>query len=108
MKQVDYAPDGKLYAVRFQYLTSVLRNEVRKQYHRAEAKAKVITEQEDKIEAQEQQIESLQTGAAERGATAACDTFRIAGENAGDNQSTITIADSVTNVGRFAVGRCDG
>jgi len=36
----------------------VLLNEVQKQYHRAQAEAKVITGQEDKIETQ-QQIESL-------------------------------------------------
>jgi chromosome segregation ATPase len=39
----------------------MLLNEVQKQYRRAEAEAKVITEQEVKIEAQERQMESLQT-----------------------------------------------
>ena len=53
-------PDGKPYAVRCQYLTAMLLNEIQKQYHRAVAEALVITQQEDKIEAQHQQINSLQ------------------------------------------------
>jgi hypothetical protein len=57
---VAYDPDGKPYTVKYQYLATMLLNEVQKQYHRAEAEAKVITEQEDKIEAQQRQIESLQ------------------------------------------------
>jgi septal ring factor EnvC (AmiA/AmiB activator) len=61
VEQVAYDPDGKLDTVRFQYLTTMLLNEMRKQYHRAEAEAEVITEQEDKIEAQQRQTESLQT-----------------------------------------------
>ena len=57
---VAYEPDGKPYTVKYQYLTTMLLNEMQKQYHRAEAEAVVITQQEDKIDAQQQQIESLQ------------------------------------------------
>jgi hypothetical protein len=56
---VTYDPDGKPYTVKYQYLTTMLLNEMQKQYHRAEAEAEVITQQEDKIEAQQQQINSL-------------------------------------------------
>lgn len=53
-------PDSQPYTVKYQYLTTMLLNEAQKQYHRAEAEAKVITQQEDKIETQQQQIGSLQ------------------------------------------------
>jgi len=58
---VAYDPDGKPYTVKYQYLSTMLLNEVQKQYRRAEAEAKVITEQEEKTEAQQRQMESLQT-----------------------------------------------
>jgi hypothetical protein len=57
---VAYDNDGQPYSVRYQYLTTMLLNEVQKQYHRAEAGAKVISQQEDKIEGQQRQIDSLQ------------------------------------------------
>ena len=64
---VAYDNDGQPYTVRYQYITTMLLNEVQKQYHRAEAEAKVITAQQDQIDvqrqqmkAQEQQIDSLQ------------------------------------------------
>ena len=43
-----------------QYITTMLLNEVQKQYHRAEAEAKVITAQEQKIDSQQQQIDEMQ------------------------------------------------
>lgn len=42
--------DGKPYAVRYQYLTSMLLNELQRQYHRAQAEAEVITVQQQKID----------------------------------------------------------
>jgi hypothetical protein len=57
---VAYEPDGKPYTVKYQYLATMLLNEAQKQYRRAEAEAKVITQQEDKIEAQQQRMDSLQ------------------------------------------------
>jgi hypothetical protein len=57
---VAYEPDGKPYTVKYQYLTTMLLNEMQKQYHRAAAEAVVITQQEDKIEAQQLKIEKLQ------------------------------------------------
>ena len=46
---VAYDPDGEPYTVKYQYLSTMLLNEVQKQYHRAEAEGKVITEQEQRI-----------------------------------------------------------
>lgn len=57
---VAYDPDGKPYTVKYQYLTSMLLNEVQKQYHHAEAQAAVITKQQQRIESQQQQIDNLQ------------------------------------------------
>jgi hypothetical protein len=45
-----YDTDGQPYSVRYQYITTMLLNEVQKQYQRAEAAAKVITTQQEKIE----------------------------------------------------------
>src|SRR5208337_194015 len=52
--------DGQPYTVRYQYLTTMLLNEVQKQYHRAEAEAKVIKTQQQEIEGLRQQLQ-LQT-----------------------------------------------
>ena len=57
---VAYDNDGQPYTVRYQYLSTMLLNEVQKQYRRAEAEAKVITVQQDEIEAQHQQMEAQQ------------------------------------------------
>jgi Chaperone of endosialidase len=57
---VAYEPDGKPYTVKYQYLTTMLLNEMQKQYHRAEAEAEVITQQEDKISLQERKIDQLE------------------------------------------------
>lgn len=51
---------GRPYAVRYQYLPSMLLNEVQKQYRRAEAEAEVVSAQERKMADQQQQIEELQ------------------------------------------------
>ncbi len=57
---VAYDKGGQPYTVRYQYLSTMLLNEVQKQYRRAEAAAKVITTQEQKIDSQQKQIEDLQ------------------------------------------------
>lgn len=58
---VAYDNDGEPYTVRFQYLDTMLLNEVQKQYHRGEAQAKIIQMQQHQIEIQHQQI-SVQEG----------------------------------------------
>ena len=58
---VAYDNDGKPYTVRYQYLATMLLNEVQKQYHRTEAQAKVITAQEQKINELEQRLSWLET-----------------------------------------------
>jgi hypothetical protein len=55
---VAYDNDGQPYTVRYQYITTMLLNEVQKQYHRAEAEAKVITVQQDEIDAQHSQMKA--------------------------------------------------
>jgi hypothetical protein len=57
---VAYDKDGQPYAVRYQYLSTILLNEVQEQYHRAEAEAEVITAQEEKIEQLEQRLSRLE------------------------------------------------
>ena len=58
---VAYDNDGQAYAVRYQYIATMLSNEVQKQYHRAEAEAKVITAQEQKIDELEQRLSRLES-----------------------------------------------
>jgi len=57
---VAYDNDGQPYSVRYQYLTTMLLNEAQKQYRRAEAEAKVVTEQEQKIDDLEQRLSRLE------------------------------------------------
>jgi hypothetical protein len=57
---VAYDNDGQPYSVRYQYLSTMLLNEVQKQYRRAEAAASVITAQEQKIDSQQRQLEEMQ------------------------------------------------
>ena len=58
---VAYDNDGQPYSVRYQYITTMLLNEVQKQYHRAEAETKVITAQEQKIDELEQRLSRLES-----------------------------------------------
>jgi len=46
--------------MKYQYLTTMLLNEVQKQYRRAEAEAEVIKSQEQKIEDLEQRLSWLE------------------------------------------------
>jgi len=57
---VAYDNDGQPYSVRYQYLITMLLHEAQKQYHRAEAEAKVITAQEQKIDELEQRLSRLE------------------------------------------------
>jgi hypothetical protein len=57
---VAYDDGGQPYTVRYQYITTMLLNEVQKQYHRAEAEAKVITTQEQRIDELEQRLSRLE------------------------------------------------
>ena len=58
---VAYDDDGQPYTVRYHYITTMLLNEVQKQYHRAEAEAKVIGAQEQKIGELEQRLSRLES-----------------------------------------------
>jgi hypothetical protein len=58
---VAYDKDGQPYTVKYQYLAPMLLNEVQKQYHRAEAEAKVIATQEQKIDELEQRLSRLES-----------------------------------------------
>jgi hypothetical protein len=49
---VAYEPDGKPYTVRYQYPTTMLLNEMQKQYHRVDEQADVIKAQQQDVEAQ--------------------------------------------------------
>ena len=53
---VAYQEDGKPFTVKYQYLASMLLNEVQKQQHRAEAEAEVIKTQQREIDGLRQQL----------------------------------------------------
>ncbi len=54
---VAHDNDGKPYTVRYQYLATMLLNEVQKQYHRTEAQAELIKAQQQEIENLKQQLQ---------------------------------------------------
>jgi len=54
---VAYGADGKPYTVRYQYLSTMLLNEVQKQYRRAEAEAEEIKAQRQEIDGLKQQLQ---------------------------------------------------
>ena len=58
---VAYGKDGKPYTVKYQYLTTMLLNEMQRQYHRAEAEATVITAQQQKIDELEHRLSRLES-----------------------------------------------
>ncbi|MDR3746618.1 MAG: tail fiber domain-containing protein [Acidobacteriota bacterium] len=58
--------DGKPYTVRYQYLTTMLLNEVQKQYRRAEGQADVIKAQQQEIEGLRQQLQVQNAALQER------------------------------------------
>ena len=57
---VAYDKDGQPYTVRYQYLASMLLNEVQKQYRRAETQTEIIKAQEQKIDELEQRLSRLE------------------------------------------------
>jgi len=57
---VAYDKDGQPYSVRYQYLSTMLLNEVQKQYRSAEAQAQTIKTQEQKIEQLEERLSRLE------------------------------------------------
>jgi hypothetical protein len=54
---VAYDKDGQPYTVRYQYIATMLLNEVQKQYHRAEAQADLIKAQQQEIDGLKQQLQ---------------------------------------------------
>ena len=54
---VAHDNDSKPYTVRYQYLATMLLNEVQKQYHRTEAQAELIKAQQQEIENLKQQLQ---------------------------------------------------
>ena len=63
---VAYDKDGKPYTVRYQYIATMLLNEVQKQYHRAEAQAEVIKAQQQEIDGLQQQLQVQNAALQER------------------------------------------
>ena len=57
---VAYDPDGEPYTVKYQYLTTMLLNEMQRQYRRAGDEAEVIKSQEQKISELEQRLSRLE------------------------------------------------
>jgi hypothetical protein len=57
---VAYDNAGQPYSVRYQYLSTMLLNEVQKQYRRAEGEAKIITTQQDQIQALQEENREFQ------------------------------------------------
>ncbi len=57
---VAYNPDGSPYTVRYQYLSSMLLNEVQKQYRRAQSQADVIKDQQQRIDALEKRLARIE------------------------------------------------
>lgn len=56
---VAYDKHGEPYSVRYQYLSTMLLNEVQKQYRRAEQQAEIVASQQAEIKAQQQEIDNL-------------------------------------------------
>jgi hypothetical protein len=56
---VAYNPDGTPYTVRYQFLSSMLLNEVQKQYRRSQHEGEILLAQQEKIDQQQQEIGDL-------------------------------------------------
>jgi hypothetical protein len=56
---VAYNPDGSPYTVRYQFLSSMLLNEVQKQYRRSQEEAEILRAQEQKNNEQQEEISLL-------------------------------------------------
>lgn len=57
---VAYDNNGQPYSVRYQYLSTMLLNELQKQYHRAEEQTKIVETQQGRIESQQRQVAAQQ------------------------------------------------
>lgn len=62
---VAWNPDGSPYTVRYQYLSSMLLNEVQKQYRKAQAQEDVINAQQQRIDDLEKRLSRLESSLAE-------------------------------------------
>ena len=58
---VAYDNEGQPYSVRYQYIATMLLNEVQKQYRRAETQAEIIKTQQLKIDDLEQRLTRLES-----------------------------------------------
>lgn len=58
---VAYNPDGTPYTVRYQFLSSMLLNEVQKQYHREQEQAEVINSQQQQIDELKQRLARIES-----------------------------------------------
>ncbi len=58
---VAYDNEGQPYSVRYQYIATMLLNEVQKQYRRAETQAEIIQTQQQKIDDLEQRLTRLES-----------------------------------------------
>jgi hypothetical protein len=58
---VAYNPDGTPYTVRYQFLSSMLLNEVQKQYHREQQEAEVIQSQQQQIDELKQRLARIES-----------------------------------------------
>jgi hypothetical protein len=74
-----YDNNGQPYSVRYQYLSTMLLNEVQKQCHRAEAEAQIIKTQEQKINDLEQRLTRIEALVGARTSTARSESERNAG-----------------------------
>ena len=61
---VAWNPDGTPYTVRYQYLSSMLLNEVQKQYHKLQDQAELIAAEEKKIDALETRLARIEAALA--------------------------------------------
>jgi hypothetical protein len=59
-EMVAYDKEGQLYTVKYQYLTTMLLNEMQKQYHRVDEQADVIKAQQQDVKAQAEVIKTQQ------------------------------------------------
>ena len=66
---VAYNPDGTPYTVRYQFLSSMLLNEVQKQYRRAEEQTQVIEQQQQQINQLQERLARIETMLAGAAAT---------------------------------------
>ncbi len=57
---VAYNPDGTVYTVRYQYLSTILLDQVQKQYHREQEQAAIIQTQQKQIDALQDRLTRIE------------------------------------------------